>query len=167
MITEFSKKNDLPHLHVLIDRVRFKPSDIVWIQKLWAKHVGTIVNAKKIRNVGAKSYVLKYLQKTFDIKGDVIIQGNAWAYWITNTKFYSMLKGLKPADERMSLEELLPDIYLNLELESVAEDKKYEYVGICSRSLLGEPPPTKLSDEWLLSNGWARNEIWGYWMSPG
>lgn len=167
MVTEFGGKNNAPHLHLVLDNIEFDEDDIGWLRKLWKKHVGTFINVKKIYNIGAANYVLKYLQKTFNHKGNVAKSGNAWCYWITNAKFYSISADLAPGGSK--IDRFVSDILDEMELCDLicnyCSEENYEYIGVCYKYSVKDPPE-KMTDAWLLKHGWFYNDELCYWESP-
>ena len=163
MVQEFGEKNDLPHLHILIDKVKLTEEDRQWIKSLWAPYVGIVVDTTEIEDVYAAGYVLKYLKKTFDKAGNPLLDGNGWAYWVTNTKFYSMSESLKPGEDELSLEEKICLVYLYL---VIGEGERYEYLGSCNYSDFNGKVPDFFTDEWLDAHNWYLDPFWGVWRPP-
>jgi hypothetical protein len=169
-VLEFGGENDMPHLHILIDRIHFNKEDIVWLRKLWQKSVGTFINVRQIRDLNAGKYALKYLEKTFAEGGSALLDGNAWAYWITNSKFYSMSHDVK--EMTFNNAEMIWDVILAAEthyndLMRSLEPRQFEYIGIACLSDLGDPPPKILTDKWLLEKGWMYSEEHECWFYAG
>lgn len=168
-VLEFGSKNDMPHLHILIEKIHFSKEGIAWFRKLWQKDVGTFIKVRQIRDLNAGNYVLKYLEKTFAEDGTAILDGNAWAYWITNSKFYSTSLDVK---ERMLSNAEIRDEVLAAWLDydiitGLLEPPRFEYIGTVSLSVLGDPPPTILTDKWLLEKGWLYSEDHECWFYAG
>ena len=168
---EFGAKNDMPHLHVLIDRIHFNKEDIEWTRKLWQKHVGKMINVRQIRDAHASSYVLKYLQKTFDKDGTPIYEGNAWCYWITNSNFYSV--SLDIQKQMISpLDRLIDEFNIEMwgpyaDVIAEVESSRFEYIGTVPLSVLGSSPPDVLSDQWLYESGFLYSDIYDCWYYAG
>lgn len=163
MVQEFGAKNDLPHLHVLIKDIVLTDEDERWIKSLWAPYVAVEVDTSEIEDVYAAGYVLKYLKKTFDKAGNPILDGNGWAYFVTNTKFYSISESLKPADDELSFEEKVALVYLYL---LIGDGERYEYLGCCHHSSFNGADPEFFTDEWLTAHNWYRDPIWDVWRPP-
>jgi len=169
-ILEFGKLNDMPHLHIFIERVRFNAGDEAWLQNLWDKHVAEQIDVTKIRNTQASGYVLKYLQKTFDNKGAAIIDGNAWAYWITTSNFYSVSQDLR---ERMvsTMEQaynlIREEMYCYNDVVALTERSLYEYIGTVESSLLGAPRPDFVTNQWLYESGFLYSDVHECWFYAG
>ena len=78
-------------------------------------------------NVNAANYVLKYLQKTFDDSGKVRYDGNAWCYWATNSKFYSISEDLEPIEK--VVEKIIDLLHGYDAVIRLIECESYEYIG--------------------------------------
>ena len=166
MVQEFGAKNDLPHLHILIKNVELTEKDRQWVKSLWVPYVGMVVDTTEIENVYAAGYVLKYLKKTFDEAGNPILDGNGWAYWVTNTKFYSISDSLKPKEDELSLEEKVALVYLYLIIDGTYKEEHYEFLGCCHYSDFGGNAPEFFTDEWLDAHNWYLDPFWGVWRPP-
>lgn len=168
-VLEFGPKNDMPHLHMLIDRLHLTEEDEEWIRKLWIKTVGRKVVARRIRDANAGNYLLKYLEKTFGEDGTGMADGNAWAYWITNSKFYSTSLDVK--EQMLSIEEISDSVLADLAhydlVTGLLEPLQFEYIGTAPLADLGVPPPKILTDKWLLEKGWLYSEEHECWFYAG
>lgn len=133
------------------------------MQELWDKHVAEQIDVTPIYNVNAANYVLKYLQKTFDDSGKVRYDGNAWCYWVTNSKFYSISEDLEPIEK--VVEKIIDLLHGYDAVIRLVECESYEYIGVCRASSVKDPPEI-LSDEWLFSHGWDQDVVYGNWLSP-
>lgn len=167
-VTEFSPKNNLPHLHIILSDVSFDKSDIKWLRKLWNKHVAYQIDVEPIRNVNATNYVLKYLEKSFE-NDKVAVDGQGVWYWVTNTKFYSISEDLKPEPtENEIVSKVIADLGYMDEIELSIDGEEYEYIGVCYSESIKDPPKI-MTDKWLLDNGWFHVVELGscdYWESP-
>lgn len=168
-VLEFGTENDMPHLHILIEKIHFSREGISWLRNLWEKSVGTFINVRQIRDQNAGNYVLKYLQKTFTEDGTSIAEGNAWCYWITNSKFYSTSVDVK--ERMLTMDEIRDDVlaaWLHYDIVTgLLEPPQFEYIGIVPLSVLGSSPPKILTDQWLTEKGWLYSEEHECWFYAG
>lgn len=172
----FSKEHDIPHLYVLIDRIKITGEDRKWIFGLWMKLMGAFSVSNTVQDdVNERSLVeVNNLQDAVSIRkaffymvkplnGDGLGCGNGWCYWVTNARFYSMSDDVRDVGKSERDWEMEAIIIMHKLL--TVTDEGYVWLGIWYRKDL-EPLPVVLSDEWLEEHGCVYDEKWGRWLSP-